>query len=284
MDGPPAGDRSTRDAEQELWKRFSTARSAFDKARRAHFATLDATRKEASAVKEGIIAQAEELSTCTDWGDTARAYRDLMDQWKAAPRAGRADEDALWSRFRAAQDAFFEARSAAHAERDEDQRDNLRAKEALATEAEALLPIRDLGCQALGPARPSPSGGPQSGTCRGPTGTASRAGCARSRMQCTATSRISGGAPTPRSGRWPSPPWPRSAIPLAKIEEEAAAAAAAGNERAAADLTSRVEQTQCAARGRGELAGRVLRLTAGACRGEGGGTSHPTAPGRPYTR
>ena len=140
----PRGDRSAREAEQELWKRFSAARSAFDKARRAHFSALDATRKEASAAKEALIAQAEALSTSTDWADTARAYRGLMDQWKAAPRAGRTEEDALWARFRAAQDAFFSARNAAQAERDGDQLENLHAKEALATEAEALLPITDL--------------------------------------------------------------------------------------------------------------------------------------------
>ncbi len=71
-------------------------------------------------------------------------YRGLMDEWKAAPRAGRTDEDKLWARFRAAQDAFFDARNSAQSERDGDQLENLHAKEALAVEAEALLPIADL--------------------------------------------------------------------------------------------------------------------------------------------
>lgn len=140
----PRGDRAGRDTEQELWKRFSSARSTFDRARRAHFAQLDATRKEAIAAKEQLITRAEELAQSTEWADTARAYRDLMDRWKAAPRAGRADEDKLWARFRAAQDQFFAARNGAQAEREGDQRANLLAKEALAAEAEALLPITDL--------------------------------------------------------------------------------------------------------------------------------------------
>lgn len=140
----PRGDRAGRETEQELWKRFSGARSTFDKARRAHFAALDATRKEAQAVKKDIIARAEALSDSTDWAGTARAYRGLMDEWKAAPRAGRADEDRLWARFRAAQDVFFDARNAEQAQRDGDQQDNARAKSALADEAEALLPITDL--------------------------------------------------------------------------------------------------------------------------------------------
>ncbi len=140
----PRGDRATRDAEQELWKRFSAARSAFDKARRVHFAALDASRKEAVAVKEQLIARAEELATSTDWPSTSRAYRGLMDEWKAAPRAGRAEEDRLWSRFRAAQDVFFDARNAAQAQRDGDQVKNAEAKAALADEAEALLPVTDV--------------------------------------------------------------------------------------------------------------------------------------------
>jgi hypothetical protein len=64
--------------------------------------------------------------------------KDLMTEWKAAPRASRADEDALWTRFRAAQDAFFAARSAAFAERDAGEVANLKTKEEIVAEAESL--------------------------------------------------------------------------------------------------------------------------------------------------
>ena len=136
----PRLDRKTDD---ELWKRFSAARSAFDKVRRQHFATLDAERAEAKARKEELVKQAEALTGSTEWGPTAGAYRDLMSSWKTAGRAGRDDEDALWNRFRAAQDAFFAARNAVFDERDAGQVVNLSQKEELAAEAEALLPITD---------------------------------------------------------------------------------------------------------------------------------------------
>ncbi len=138
----PHGDRST---EQALWKRFSTARSAFDKRRRAHFAALDQERSVAKVAKEALIAEAEALSTSTDWNATAAAYRDLMTKWKAAPRGSRKDEDAWWARFRVAQDAFFGARSSELDQRDAGFRDHLVVKEQLLAEAEALLPIKDLG-------------------------------------------------------------------------------------------------------------------------------------------
>ena len=136
----PHGDRS---AEQALWKRFSTARSAFDKARRTHFAALEAQRSSAATAKEALIAEAEALSSSQDWGPTTAAYRSLVDRWKAAPRGSHRDEQAWWNRFRAAQDVFFAARQAATDERESVLRDNLAVKEALLAEAQALLPITD---------------------------------------------------------------------------------------------------------------------------------------------
>jgi hypothetical protein len=136
--------RLDKRTEDELWKRFSHARTAFDRKRRAHFGALDEQHGRAKATKEQIVAEAEELSSSSDWGATAAAYRDLMTRWKAAGRAARKDDDALWTRFRAAQDAFFAARNSAAAETDNEFRENLAAKEALLAEAEALLPVSDV--------------------------------------------------------------------------------------------------------------------------------------------
>ena len=137
--------RVDRTREQALWKRFSAARTVFDRQRRQHFASRDAERKDAIAAKESLIREAEMLATTTDWAGTTRAYRTLMDRWKSAGHAGRQDEDRLWARFRAAQDAFFAARDAVNAERDVEYKANLDRKRALAAEAEALLPVTDVG-------------------------------------------------------------------------------------------------------------------------------------------
>lgn len=137
-----AAPKVDRAAEQALWERFRAARIAFDRARRAHFAQLDSERAEAKAIKEKIVAEAEGLSSSVDWGPTSRAYRDLMNRWKASPRASREDEQKLWARFKAAQDAFFGARNDQFAQRDAGQEENLTKKKALVEEAEALLPIR----------------------------------------------------------------------------------------------------------------------------------------------
>ncbi|MFD0342045.1 DUF349 domain-containing protein [Streptomyces sp. NPDC127117] len=136
--------RLDRKSDDELWHRFSHARSAFSKRRKAHFASLDAQREEARKAKEKLVVEAESLSGSTDWGATAARYRDLMTEWKAAGRAQREAEDDLWNRFRGAQDVFFAARSEVFAERDAEQGENLKLKEELAVEAERLVPVKDL--------------------------------------------------------------------------------------------------------------------------------------------
>ncbi|MDX2394010.1 DUF349 domain-containing protein [Streptomyces sp. NPDC054904] len=136
--------RLDRKSDDELWHRFSHARSAFSKRRKAHFAALDAQREDARKAKEKLVAEAESLSKSTDWGPTAARYRELMDSWKAAGRAQRESEDDLWNRFRGAQDVFFAARGEVFAERDAEQIENLKLKEELAVEAEKLVPVTDL--------------------------------------------------------------------------------------------------------------------------------------------
>ena len=136
--------RLDRKSDDELWHRFSHARSVFSKRRKAHFASLDAQREESRRVKEKLATEAEALSGSTDWGGTAARYRELMADWKAAGRAQRESEEELWNRFRGAQDVFFAARTEVFAERDVEQRENLERKEELAAEAERLLPVGDL--------------------------------------------------------------------------------------------------------------------------------------------
>ena len=125
-------------ADGELWKRFAAARDGFTRRRGAHFATLDAQRKQAQTVKEELVAEAEKLKDSTEWAATANQLKELMTQWKAAPRASKESEQKLWERFRAAQDAFFSRRSEVFSARDNEQRGNLERKQALLAEAEAL--------------------------------------------------------------------------------------------------------------------------------------------------
>ncbi len=138
--------RIDKTADDELWKRFSSARSAYTKARKAHFAEQDEKREGARVVKERLVKEAEALAESTDWGPTSGRYRDLMRDWKAAGPAPKAVDDQLWKRFRGAQDTFFGNRDAANAALDSEFAANAEVKEQLLVEAEAVLgPLADTG-------------------------------------------------------------------------------------------------------------------------------------------
>jgi hypothetical protein len=137
----PRIDKGTDD---NLWRRFSTARTTYTRRRKAHFAELSEKREAARTVKEKLAQEAEALADSTDWGPTAARYRDLMRQWKAAGPAPKSVDDQLWKRFRGAQDTFFGARDAANAELDAEYAANAEKKEQLLVEAEALLPVTDV--------------------------------------------------------------------------------------------------------------------------------------------
>ncbi|WP_306209479.1 DUF349 domain-containing protein [Actinoplanes sp. RD1] len=122
----------------ELWKRFAAARDGFTRRRGAHFATLDGQRKQAQTAKEELVKEAEALSGSSEWGPTATRLKDLMTEWKAAPRAAKEAEQRLWERFRAAQDAFFTRRSEVFSARDAEYKGNLEKKQAVLAEVEAL--------------------------------------------------------------------------------------------------------------------------------------------------
>jgi hypothetical protein len=125
----------------ELWKRFRTARSVIDTARRSHFAQVDSKNKESKSAKEALITKAEALSSKGTAG--IPAYRTLLEEWKMAPRAGRKLDDALWARFKAAGDALYAAKAAEVAAEDASFGENLKVKEALLLEAEPILAMTD---------------------------------------------------------------------------------------------------------------------------------------------
>lgn len=137
----PRLDRTTDD---ELWHRFSAARTTYTRRRKAQFAQQAEHRDTARVTKEKLVAEAEQLTNSRDWGTTTGAYRDLMQRWKAAGPAPRGVDEALWQRFRAAQDAFFAAKTATFAEQDSEYQANQDAKEALLAEGERLLPVTNL--------------------------------------------------------------------------------------------------------------------------------------------
>ena len=135
--------RLDKKVDAALWKRFSSSRNKFDKRRRVHFSNLDSEQKKVASTKEVIVKEAESLANSREWLNTAKRYKELMDQWKASGRGKKSADTALWNRFKTAQDTFFKAKNADMDKRKNSMVENLAKREAMIVEFEALLPISD---------------------------------------------------------------------------------------------------------------------------------------------
>ena len=132
-----------RDEGEALWNRFRIAR---DEVRARSEAQLAERAQEAAANlsrKEDLCAQAEALADSSDWLKTAETLQRLQEEWKRIGTIPKGKGTALWDRFRAACDRFFERRKQDLTRRRRDWAQNLKAKEALCEAAEALAGSTD---------------------------------------------------------------------------------------------------------------------------------------------
>jgi len=136
------GPRLPRSAAQALWKRFRDARAIVDRHRREFYSELDEVHKAARDRKTRLIEKAEALAPKGEQGISD--YRALLDQWKAAGRAGRKADDALWARFKAAGDALYAARAERDAAEAEASREKIEQRRALLDEARPIVDEPDI--------------------------------------------------------------------------------------------------------------------------------------------
>ena len=126
-----------------LWQRFKTAHDEVWSRCQAHFTAEHETRAANLTKKLALCARVEVLADSTNWLQTAEEIKALQTEWKAIGPSPKADEQAVWERFRAACDRFFTRRHDDLVRRKAIWADNLAKKEALCVRAEALADSND---------------------------------------------------------------------------------------------------------------------------------------------
>ena len=121
---------------QKIYDRFRAACDAFFARKKEFYAGFKESINENLARKLAICEQAEALKDSADWKATADTLIDLQKQWKEIGAVPRQKSDALWKRFRAACDSFFEARDKQPKDAN-DYYGNLKAKQRLIAEINA---------------------------------------------------------------------------------------------------------------------------------------------------
>ncbi len=129
-----------------LRARLTALTGLVDHRREEHKAAREQARTQAVETKERIVAEAERIAAeATHWKASGERMRQLLEEWKAAPRGDRATETALWKRLSAARNAFAKRRKAYFAGLEEERDLAKGRKEKLAAEAESLASSTDWG-------------------------------------------------------------------------------------------------------------------------------------------
>jgi hypothetical protein len=97
-----------RQDSKSTWKRFREACDRFFTRRNADLAERKEVWSANLTRKEALCKRAEELAASTEWDKGAAEIRRLQAEWKTIGPVRRNKSEAIWQRFRAASDLFFE--------------------------------------------------------------------------------------------------------------------------------------------------------------------------------
>ncbi len=117
-----------------IYERFRNACDKFFELKRDFYAGVKSEMEQNLALKNDLCEQAEALAQSEDWKHATDELIALQTKWKKTGPVARRHSDAIWKRFRAACDKFFERKAAHFSSLDNEQEENLRLKKALIEE------------------------------------------------------------------------------------------------------------------------------------------------------
>jgi hypothetical protein len=124
---------------QSIWKEFRGEFNTFYKNKSDYFQQLHKERKANLIIKEDLCKRAEELKESEDLNTATKEVLKLQDEWKNTGPVPDKVSNAIWKRFRSACDDFFNKKKANYKERSDEEKTNLKAKEALITRLKTML-------------------------------------------------------------------------------------------------------------------------------------------------
>lgn len=132
----------------KVYERFRAACDKFFERKRAFYADVKDEMTKNLRLKEELCEAAEQLQESEDWKKATDELLALQAKWKEVGAVSRRHSDAVWKRFRAACDKFFERKSAHFATRESEYAENLRRKSEL-IEQMAAADIKEGGYEMI---------------------------------------------------------------------------------------------------------------------------------------
>lgn len=118
----------------KIYERFRTACDAFFNKKREFYSKNKEIQQNNLQQKIDLCIQAEALKDSSDWKKATQDFINIQKEWKDIGPIPRKHSDAIWNRFRAACDYFFDKKSEHFSDVDTEQDDNLKLKEDLIAE------------------------------------------------------------------------------------------------------------------------------------------------------
>jgi len=126
-----------RGHEKAVWERFRRACDQFFTRRQEDLKHRKEEWSANLARKEALCVAAEEVADSTDWDQSAATLKQLQAEWKKIGPVRKSKSEAIWQRFRAACDRFFDR----YKHRDQvELQEKAAVRETVIRELEALLP------------------------------------------------------------------------------------------------------------------------------------------------
>lgn len=133
-----------RKENQKIYQRFRAACDDFFRRRREFFQKMKEEQHNNLQLKTELCLQAEALKDSTEWKKTTEDLINIQKRWKEIGPVPRRYSDAIWKRFRAACDEFFNRKAAYYAGIDSQYEENLKKKLELIEEIEKYQPVESV--------------------------------------------------------------------------------------------------------------------------------------------
>ncbi len=129
---------ASRKVNNALFARFRARCDEFFAQKAAYFKEVKEQYAANLARKTALVERAEALKDSTDWRKTSDELVAMQKEWKSIGAVPKRHSDAIWKRFMAACDAFFDNKKNATSSQRSEEHANLKAKNEIITKIQAI--------------------------------------------------------------------------------------------------------------------------------------------------
>ena len=130
--------RATKKMNTKIFERFRAACDNFFAKKAEYFKEQKKTYSENAAKKLALVEQAEALKESTQWTATTNQLIQLQKEWKEIGATAHKTSNALWERFNAACNEFFDKKKTVLGDQHKEESENLVKKKTVIEKLEAL--------------------------------------------------------------------------------------------------------------------------------------------------